>query len=328
VPLTFGIFCPIHSGGFAKRETSGGQDPTWEEAKRVTLLAESLGFEYNLVAARWYGAVLEPWTTTAALAAITSKIHFLTAVHSGLFQPQLVAKMGANIDQLSGGRFHINLVSGADDHEFQQRMYGGIWLPHDERYALSDEYIRIIKGIWANQPYSYEGAYYDVKDVDMQPKPVQRPIPTTFLGGSSPPAREVAAKECDWYFISGREKDEILEIRADVEERAKKHGRTVRFAISGLLMIRDSVEEAEREIVQLNEQAENDRTVRVFATSLKVGLWGTPQRIADRLAEYSELGFEMALFQSRSWVDDLNRFRDEIVPLLPTAEGTEYLTVA
>jgi len=327
MPLTLGLFCPIHSGGFTKRETSGGQDPTWEQAKEITLLAEELGFEYELIAARWYGAVLEPWTTTAAMAAITSKIRLLTAVHSGLFQPQLVAKMAANIDQISGGRFHINLVSSADDHEFQQRMYGGLWLPHDERYELSEEYIRIIKEIWSQQPASYEGKYYTVKDVDMQPKPVQHPLPPTFLGGSSPPARELAAKECDWYFISGKEKAEILEMKADVEERAKKYGRTVRFAISGLLMIRDSVEDAEREIAQLNEQAEHDRTVRVFAGSLKVGLWGTPERIAEELADYSRHGFEMALFQSRNWLDDLNRFRDEVIPALPRDEGSDYLTV-
>jgi len=330
VALTFGIFCPIHSGGFAKRQTSDGQDPTWEEAKRVTLHAEEIGFEYNLIAARWYGPVLEPYTTTAALASITSRIRLIVAVHSGLFQPQLVAKMGANIDQMSGGRFHINLVSGSDDHGFQHEMYGGKWLPHDERYDVSEEYIRIVKGIWANQPYSYEGRYYTVKDVDMQPKPVQKPVPSTFLGGKSEAAREVAAKQCDWFFIGGLGMDDITALRADVERRAKGYGRTLRFAIMGLMMIRDSDAEAEKEIAALTKQAETDRTVRVYTESLKAGLWGTPERIADRLADFSRRGFEMTLFQSRSHAEDLRRFQEQVMPLLPRAAASDngYLTVA
>jgi dimethylsulfone monooxygenase len=329
--LTFGIFCPIHSGGFDKRETAGVQDPTWAEARRVTLRAEELGFAYNLVAARWYGPVLEPYTTTAALASITSRIHLITAVHSGLVQPQLVAKMGANIDQISGGRFHINLVSGSEDHQFQHVMYGGTWLEHDERYVLSEEYIRQIKGMWSQQPYSDEGRYYQLADVDLQPKPVQRPVPTTFLGGSSEPAREVAAKECDWFFISFLEWDDILALKADMEQRAARHGRRLRFAISAMTMVRDTDAEAEAEIAALTEQAQTDRTVRVFVGALKAGLYGTPERIAERLNAFSRAGFEMSLFQSRDMSEDLERFAEQVVPLLDApasgAEGPGYLSV-
>lgn len=329
--LTFGIFCPTHSGGFAKRESVGGQDPTWEEAKRVSLAAEALGFEYNLIPARWYGPVLEPYTTTAALAAVTSRIRLIVAVHSGLFQPQLVAKMGANIDQISGGRFHINLVSGSEDHQFQHDMYGGLWLPHDERYAVSEEYIHIVKGIWSEHPYSHEGKYYQVKDVDMQPKPVQNPIPSIFLGGKSEAAREVAARECDWFFIGGLALEDMLALKADVAERAESYGRTLRFAIMGLTMVRDSDAEAEAEIKTLNQQAETDRTVRVYAESLKAGLWGTPERIAEKLAELSRNGFEMALFQSRAMGEDLARFGEQVAPLLPKATtvgpGPHFLAV-
>lgn len=329
--LTFGIFCPIHSGGFAKRETVGGQDPTWEEAKRVSLQAEDLGFEYNLIAARWYGPVLEPYTTTAALASVTSRIKLIIAMHSGLFQPQLVAKMGANIDQISGGRFHINLVSGSEDHAFQHEMYGGTWHPHDERYAVSEEYIHIVKGIWSEQPYSYDGTYYSVKDVDMQPKPVQRPIPSIFLGGKSEAARDVAARECDWFFIGGLALEDMLALKADVTERARSYGRELRFAIMGLTMIRDSDAEAEQEVKALNERAETDRTVRVYAESLKAGLWGTPERVAEKLAEFSRHGFEMTLFQSRAMGEDLARFGEQVAPLLPRVStaggGAGFLAV-
>jgi FMNH2-dependent dimethyl sulfone monooxygenase len=327
--LTFGIFCPIHSGGFTKRETVDGQDPTWAEARAVSLQAEALGFEYNLIAARWFGAVLEPYTTTAALASITTRMQLLVAVQAGLVQPQVVAKIGANIDQISGGRFHVNLVSGSDAQQFQQVMYGGLDLPHDERYALSEEFVRVLTGMWTTQPYSHSGKYFRLVDVDLQPKPVRKPAPMIFLGGSSIPARDVAARVCDWFFISGYGPDEALELKADVERRAAAHGRRLRFGISGMIMIRDSNAQAESEIADLQARAVDDRTVRIHVNSLKAGLWGTPDRIAERLAELSGQGFELALFQSTAMREDLTRFGDEVVPLLPLDPAVDegYLTV-
>jgi FMNH2-dependent dimethyl sulfone monooxygenase len=310
------------------------RDLTWEDAREATLYSESIGFEYNLIAARWYGPVLECYSTTAALASITRTQRLIIAIHSGLVQPQVVAKIGANIDQITNGRFHINLVSGAEDQGFQQRDYGGIWLPHDERYELSDEYIRIIKGIWTNQPYSYTGKYYNINNVDMLPKPVQEPYPTIFLGGKSEPARELAAKECDWYITGGMTIEDAMELRADVEKRAARHGRKVRFAISGMIMLRDTDEEAAREFEELQARAETDRTVRTHAAGLRYGMWGRPERVAERIAEFSRLGFEMALLQGRSLMNDLRQFNAEVVPLLPKASNgqdspsAQYLTVA
>lgn len=331
--MTFGIWCPIHSGGWAKREATGVQDDAWDIAKDLTLYAESLGFEYELIAARWYGPVLESYSTTAALAAITSKIKLIVAVHSGLVQPQIVAKIGANIDQISGGRFHINLVSGNEAQMFQQEMYGGIVLPHDERYALSDEFIRVIKGIWQEQPYTFSGKYYNITDADMRPKPVQKPRPTIFLGGFSEPARELAAKECDWYFISGRTLEEAIDLRRDILARAAKYDRTVRFALSILTLIRDTDKEAEHEVAVLREQAEHDPTVHGRVLSLRPGIWGRPERVAERLAEFSRAGFELTLIDGSTLKDDIRQFGEQVAPMLSLAAGPpngdqpQYLTI-
>src|SRR4051812_29183290 len=98
--MKFGFWCPIHSGEFAVRQASRGKDRTFDYAREVTLLADAHGFEYSLVAARYIGATLEPWTTAAALAPLTKNVRSIVAIHSGLVQPQMIAKQGACLDQI------------------------------------------------------------------------------------------------------------------------------------------------------------------------------------------------------------------------------------
>jgi alkanesulfonate monooxygenase SsuD/methylene tetrahydromethanopterin reductase-like flavin-dependent oxidoreductase (luciferase family) len=125
------------------------------------------------------------------------------------------------------------------------------------------------------------------------------------------------ARECDWYFLGGMTLEEAQALKADVEERAAQYGRKVRFAISGMIMCRDSEAEARKEIAMLEERAQQDRTARTHVSGLRFGMWGTAEQIADRLAEFSRLGFEMAMLQARSMVDEFRRFGEQVVPLLP-----------
>ncbi|MDW5593445.1 LLM class flavin-dependent oxidoreductase [Conexibacter stalactiti] len=323
--LSLGFWAPISTGGWKERH--GGDDPvdpTWEQLKQVTLTAEQLGFEYTLIAVRWFGPVLEALTTTAALAAVTERIHMITAVHTDLIQPQVIAKMGANIDQISRGRFHINLVSGNDmpTHVRQHTMYGGTWHEHDDRYARSAEYIRAIKQMWSQQPATMRGEYYELDAVDLQPKPVQQPFPPTFVGGSSEAGRELTAVECDWFFLHGKDVESAAELIADVRRRAEAHGRTVRFALSTFVMWGDRRADIERRVEELAELGKTDRLAAIHTEGLKSGTWGTPQDVADQIARYQELGVEMALLQFDPIEQELPRFGAEVMPLLDVAPAT------
>ncbi len=89
------------------------------EVKRLLKKAEKIGFSTTLLLDRSINSikgeqapVLEAWTASAALAAVTNKIEIIIASRSGFRHPALVAKMGADIDNISGGRFAINIVSG------------------------------------------------------------------------------------------------------------------------------------------------------------------------------------------------------------------------
>ena len=76
----------------------------------------------------------------------------ITAVHPGLWHPAIVAKMQASLDVVSGGRTSINVVSGWFKGEFT--ALGFPWLEHKERYRRSEEFIRVMKGMWTEEELS------------------------------------------------------------------------------------------------------------------------------------------------------------------------------
>ncbi|EPN08513.1 luciferase family protein, partial [Pseudomonas syringae pv. actinidiae ICMP 19070] len=94
----------------------------------------------------------------------------------------------ATIDQLTAGRVAVNIVSGWFKGEFQ--AIGEPWLEHDERYRRSEEFIRALKGIWTTDNFTFKGDFYRFHDYTLKPKPIQRPHPEIFQGGSSRAARD------------------------------------------------------------------------------------------------------------------------------------------
>ncbi|HEX2173405.1 MAG TPA: LLM class flavin-dependent oxidoreductase, partial [Dehalococcoidia bacterium] len=217
---------------------SGGRTPL-ERMVGWARRAEDLGFDYLLIGQRWLAGVdgtpadgtLECFTNTAYMMGQTSRIHLISAIHPGLWLPAVMAKMGASLDQLGGGRWDINVISGWHRQEFE--MFGGEWLEHDDRYARSEEFIDILKLAWTRPAFDYDGRFYQLRDVRVQPKPAQRPHPAIFQGGNSPAARRMAGRCSDWYFMNGGPPERILPQVREVSELAARHGRRVRFCLNG-----------------------------------------------------------------------------------------------
>src|SRR5262249_7487153 len=96
-----------------KEQGSGhGPDASFEFAVDILQQAERHDFDISLIAARQLGPDLEAWTLASALASRTTNMELMVAVHPGINTPQMVAKMGASLDRISGGRFSVNVVNG------------------------------------------------------------------------------------------------------------------------------------------------------------------------------------------------------------------------
>ncbi len=101
----------------------------------------------------------------------------------------------------------MNVVSGWFKGEFT--ALGEPWLEHDERYRRSEEFIRVLRGSWTDERFSFSGDFYRIHEYNLKPKPLSRPHPEIFQGGTSRAARDMAARVSNWYFCNGNTLEKI-----------------------------------------------------------------------------------------------------------------------
>ncbi len=156
----YGIWIPVYGNCGALNHPQEPRDASYQRAKQLAQLAEACGFTTTLIAEHIINPrnqeldQLETWTTAAALAEATESIEIIAAVKPLLFHPVVLAKMALNIDAISGGRFAINLVSAWFKPELQKS--GIPFLPHDERYRYSQEWIEVVKALWSGKKLTFK----------------------------------------------------------------------------------------------------------------------------------------------------------------------------
>jgi alkanesulfonate monooxygenase SsuD/methylene tetrahydromethanopterin reductase-like flavin-dependent oxidoreductase (luciferase family) len=165
----------------------GAQDPSssWGETRDFVQMVEGLGFDS-------YWAIDHPsapvsgadcWATLAVLAASTRTIRLGPLVSCVYYRhPVVLARLAADVDRLSDGRLVLGLGIGDNEPEFE-RM--GIALPPaSERQTVLDETIRIVRGVWGAEPFTFEGRHLRVSEGYVRPGPVQQPyVPLLIAGG-------------------------------------------------------------------------------------------------------------------------------------------------
>jgi probable F420-dependent oxidoreductase len=169
---------------------ASGQE--WAAAAREV---EDLGFS-TLFLPDHFGDQLAPVPAMMAAADATTDLKVGTLVFDNDYKhPVVLAKEMATIDVLSGGRVEFGLGAGWMNTDYEQ---SGI--PHDKpsvRIARMEEGLEIIKGLWAEGPFSYEGTHYTITGLDGLPKPAQEPGPPILLGGGGPKVLGVCGRHAD-----------------------------------------------------------------------------------------------------------------------------------
>lgn len=342
-----GIWLPIF-GGWLRNVPDERMDWTFDYNARVAQRADRLGFDTILVAElnlndiRGHDApVLEAWTTISALASITRRIRLMAAIRPGFRLPQIVAKMAANIDHISRGRFELNLVSAWWKEEMQ--MYTGAWLDHAERYRRSAEFARVMKEMWTRDKTEFEGRFYQARGAVLSPKPVQKPWPPIWAGGESEEGREMIASECDGYLMHGDSPKAIGELIADLRARRERIGGTpLKFGMAAYIICRDSEAEARREyerVIDVHADRKSYETYQAFVSGSKLrtdisledysvsnrglrpALVGTPEQIAEKIGVYQSLGVDLILAQCSPMHEDVQIIGERLLPLLDGHRG-------
>jgi alkanesulfonate monooxygenase len=262
--LTFHWFLPTN-GGDGRHVVGGGHGVDAEAAGRpasipylgqVARSAEQLGFEAALTPT---GAWCEDaWIATAAISSLSERLKFLVAFRPGLVSPYVAAQMAGTFQNLTGGRLLLNVVVGGESHE--QRMYGD-FLDKDGRYGRCDEFLHIVKELWAGEQVTFNGRHLSVEDAVLAQVP--DPLPDIYFGGSSPAGIAVAARHADVYLTWGEPPAAVAEKVERVRAAAEAQGREVRFGIRLHTIARDTSAAAWAEANRMLEHISADDIARI-----------------------------------------------------------------
>jgi len=132
-------------------------------------------------------------------ASVTKKLGFMIAHRPGFTAPTVAARQLATLDQFTGGRIAVHIITGGSDEEMRK---DGDNTSKDERYARTDEYLDVLRSEWtSDKPFDYSGKFYNVVQAFGGVKPLQKPHIPVYFGGSSDAAIPVAGKHADIYAL-------------------------------------------------------------------------------------------------------------------------------
>jgi alkanesulfonate monooxygenase len=263
---------------------AGRRQVTYPYIQQQARALDHLGFAGALLAIGPGGR--DQWVTAGSLLSHTERLKFLIACYPNVTSPLLLASQAATLDQFSKGRVAINVVSG------DSRAFGanGIFTNHDETYALSDEYWGVWRRIMSGEKVDFDGKYIKVKGAQLNYEPYQTPHPPLFLGGSSQPAMELAAKHVGTYLSWGEPPLASAEKIATVKALAAAQGRKLRYGVRLQLIVRDTKEEAWAEAQKILDSVDSDHIElmrKVRAGSDSVGVQRMNQLVAGKTAKHA-----------------------------------------
>ena len=288
----------------------GQEGLSWELWRRVARSTEDLGFEslwrsdhfFSLGGPREREA-LETWISFVMVAEETERLRFGPLVCPMTFRhPSLLARMAAQIDVLSGGRFVCGMGAGWNEAEHQ--AFGIPFPPLRERMDRLDEAIRVVKALWGDEPATFEGKHYQLKEAVCFPKPVQQPLPVLVGGGGEKRTlRIVAALADEWNFVSGGV-EAYQQKRAVLERHCADVGRDpsqIRHSqMAGFVIGRDEAgvtAHAKRLVEHMPMFANTPLEQLLEGVKARGWLVGTPGEIVEELGRREEAGVSRTMMQ-------------------------------
>jgi probable F420-dependent oxidoreductase len=187
--MKFTITHPMHSHPYNAELVTGSG------IAAVAAAAEAAGFDgfgftdHPAPTQRWLESgghdALDPFVAMGFAAAHTTTLRLIPNIVVLPYRnPFVVAKSGATLDLISGGRFTLGVGVG-----YLKREFAALGVDFDERGELFDEALEVIRGIWTTDDFSYAGRHFTASGITAHPRPVSRPHPPIWIGGNTAAAR-------------------------------------------------------------------------------------------------------------------------------------------
>jgi len=347
-----GIFLPMANGGWILSSNAPPLDGSYVYNRKVAVMADQLGMDFVLSMAKWrgyggprdhWGSALDAQMLAAGLAEATQKVKVWTTVHTLLQNPAVTAKMIATLDQISGGRAGLNVVTGSYKGEFDQMNAWPEGVDHDGRYDLAAEWTEAIKRLWREPSVSLDGRYIKLQDCHSDPKPAKQPF--LVCAGTSPKGMQFTLEQMDAIFLTGRDNADLAAISRAAKARSRAFGRRIRTYTMMTIVLGETDADAEAKAAHyragLDEEAlrgmlraygfldaemgqENAFVASARSSFMTPRLIGAAQTIADAaidLIDQAELDGLMLIFPD--YLEDMPVFADKVLPQIRARFTTE-----
>lgn len=321
-----------------------------------TLTSHALALEQH----GWNGALIgtswgrpDTFTVATALAARTTTFEPLIAIRPGYWRPANFAAAAATLDDLTGGRVRINIVSGQDN----LAAYGDSEGDQAHRYGRTKEFMRLVRRLWTEEDVTFAGEHFGVTKSTIAPRPVRRGDrlhPRLYFGGASEAAERVAATEADVQLFWGEPLDGVADRIARLKRLSRDLDRDLpplQFGLRITTLVRDTTEQAWADAeAKVDAMAKNHDTVDEHRRAPAVGqqrlldlhargevlddnlytapgryggggagttwLVGSAEDVASSLRKYRDLGITHFVLSDTPYLTEIRRQGDRLLPLL------------
>lgn len=350
-PLKLGLFGSNCSHGLTISHAETTYEPTWEHTLKIAQKADRLGFEALVPVARWRGfgsttnfngTCFETYTWATGLAALTENIGIFATSHLPTMHPIVAAKMAVTADHVSRGRFGLNLVMGWFTPEME--MFGATQREHDQRYVYGQQWIDFVNKLWT-EPGSFDFVTDDFnsRDAESYPKPYQAPRPALINAGNSKSGIDFSARNVDVNFAAMDTVETMNGYTAQLKAKAREdHQREIQTMTYGLIVCRDTEDEAKRDfdhIVEMGDREAANNVMKVlgmqsesFASQIAtyqerfIAGWGgypivgTPEQVVEEMQHIHETGgMDGMIMGMLDYHEEMDYFGDNVMPLLKQA---------
>ncbi|MDP6452200.1 MAG: TIGR03560 family F420-dependent LLM class oxidoreductase [SAR202 cluster bacterium] len=298
---------------------------SYEDIRDLGKLAEDVGFNslwcsdhLFLDANSENKDCLDPWIVLAGLAVETTILRLGTLVSCVSFRtPQMLARISAAVDAMSGGRVDFGLGAGWKQLEYE--AYGIPFPSAKERVDRFEEALEIITRMWTEARPSYQGSYYQIENAFMSPKPTQSPHPPIWVAGAQPRVLGLASRFAQGLNVAGfppvERYSEVLDgLRAACQKTGRDYDSIKKSHFTGVAIAND---QAGVDALANDIAGERGVTVDELLANYR-GVIGTPDQVTEYLRPFVDLGAEqfMLVFPYQREVESVQLVAKQVLPRL------------
>ena len=287
-----GLFAFNASSGVTLTKDSKRWLANWENIKKISKNSDNMGLDFLLPIARWndwggetrpHKNAFETFALMSSIASITKKIYLFSTVHTAFVHPIYAARATTTINNISNGRFGINVVCGWNKSEYEmfnlEKKISTV-----NRYKFGDEWLKIYLKLLDNKSdkVTFNGNFLQVKNAQCHPKMINEKKFLKISAGFSKDGREFASKKFDILLTMFSKLETLKKNNQDVINLGKKNKKKIQIFSPVHIVCKNSKNEAEDFYEKYSQKKQDKKSVNNFIGNLA---WAKKDVLASYLKQ-------------------------------------------